>query len=1414
MAKQSSKDVAINRFEAGMSLDIDELLQKANTMAYASNIRFVSRDNTVYVLTNIKGTVDEAAMSGGYIPIGVANKNGIAYIVSAKISGGVATGDGQIGTFPSPDYSTGNITQAYRPLQNYSGDVPQDPLVYGDFTSVHFGFDLRYDLDVELQNSYDGSLNIVITDGSAPMKIINSGFVVLPDRKYFEVDQSGTKDTNRYDLIHWDTTINLVQTSSKIAKLTFEGVDPGGNLKAGNYTYFFRYATQDGDETDVFESSRIVSIFPGDNPSNIKGGAGDGEVVAKTAKFNISNLDQSYARIIPYFTWISGVDSSIIQAVRIDTLIPISGTEQTFYHTGYEEVSIIDVAEISISSGSLETARTIAQFQGRLFGANIQTKNTHDQDFLDFAKTVFIGSKEEQLDTPDFKEISDMIIASNNQVIPESNGWNNGYYNPRNIYDKLSYMGGETYPYRMVFILPDGSSSKGYPMTAIDNKSNQDLDALYAQISSVEKDDMEANNGFYKGTGVFEDTMLNTNGLYRFPNRANATKMFDSDDETITINGVTFKIPDINDPLFASIKEKSIGCYFVRAENTKDSITQGVLFNTMSVPNFEFFRQTDFYGLSQYAGQVYTDSNSMSIPMYNYMMEASQRYVVDNNGGGTWLGQKNIKDDGIGEDPGLFVQHFVQRTSVDTSFVNLYNKKKFAFLSSDIWSEKETFISRINNLSVKFDTIYRVTNNYAIPTPTVFSGDGGKDADPQDAYQVAARGWSVIRPRALAWSSATKEADMSFVVGGTKAFNADKFGGGALFATNPAQSLGESGGLNTDYRNVVLKNDILYNDYCGLYLKNDELEIASGYPQWDNESDCSSGIQVYADTLTDAMMYANIYDAGGQRTPVAIEGTYGNADNLVYYPITNKMYWDDTIKEADPTNTLEGALIDDVTDRRIVAFGGDTYVGSSFRKLFYNARPLTDNTIDGVESAKTNVGYTMQFFHESTNNQVLRNETIVDELTEDSKRTFKPYEATAYTYSTQVDGSDNYWRKDERILETSGYNKGYADTITRKSIGSILQTAPFSRESWLARVWYSAKHIPNSFQNSYRIWGGTAYQDFDTSLGEIIAIRVFNNALYVIQENGIGVLSVNERVETGSDSAGAIFIESNSVLSPYIGQLTSMMGSKYKESIQVTENGMYGYSEEQSKIWKIGRDGLNNTSDLNIGSFLMKNGGSWRNGTTNVFLKNIRSHYDVKNKEVVFAFVDGENSFTLGYFEPLGIFTSFYTYVPNFIFAVYDEMYSHKGGKLWRHDADESDRVSFYGGDFSFSIHFIVNDNVIGTKVYENLQLVSNNELPDEIVYKVQGAKSTQAVNYDPENIHLSNAFYRDEKVLVSVPVVDEVTNESASGYVPISKDNALSLLQSTAKMRGKTMRVEITYGTQKQLRLQSVVTFYRRSFS
>ena len=60
-----------------------------------------------------------------------------------------------------------------------------------------------------------------------------------------------------------------------IPRLKFLGVNYGGNLSIGNYHFYFRYIDEDGNESDFFAESGLVSIFIGNSADSIHSGFRD-----------------------------------------------------------------------------------------------------------------------------------------------------------------------------------------------------------------------------------------------------------------------------------------------------------------------------------------------------------------------------------------------------------------------------------------------------------------------------------------------------------------------------------------------------------------------------------------------------------------------------------------------------------------------------------------------------------------------------------------------------------------------------------------------------------------------------------------------------------------------------------------------------------------------------------------------------------------------------------------------------------------------------------------------------------------------------------------------------------------------------------------------------------------------------------
>ena len=124
-------------------MDLNPLSSQNTVLTNALNATLVTIDGDEMILQNDMGnlkatyTVDnkelEVTLTPGFIPIGINTLNGIAYIVSFNPN----TQEGEIGTFPSPNYNVENgllinddnegrekLVNKYQPLYNlYKGSV-------------------------------------------------------------------------------------------------------------------------------------------------------------------------------------------------------------------------------------------------------------------------------------------------------------------------------------------------------------------------------------------------------------------------------------------------------------------------------------------------------------------------------------------------------------------------------------------------------------------------------------------------------------------------------------------------------------------------------------------------------------------------------------------------------------------------------------------------------------------------------------------------------------------------------------------------------------------------------------------------------------------------------------------------------------------------------------------------------------------------------------------------------------------------------------------------------------------------------------------------------------------------------------------------------------------------------------------
>lgn len=338
-----------------------------------------------------------------------------------------------------------------------------------DFETNELQFDLSHPVNILAQYSYDNSVNLILNDGKNIPRLINSRFSATGKNTYEIVDRQGNNDTNIYDQgSQFDIDTSLYKRVIEIPNLLFYGVYSGGNLKVGNYHFYFKYADADNNETDFVAESGLVSLFIGINPTGIKSGMRD-ENCYKTVKFYLSNIDSSYSYVHVYYTReTSDIDqNAVTKAARIEkNYIVNNALACDVVITGFENETEIPLSDINVQYNIADAVETQAQCQNRLFLGNVHKPNIPYQELQDLSLRFlpFLYTEEYPLQ-----------ITKDYEIQSQSRG----YYDPSYIYNKVGYWDQELYRLGIVYILPDNSLSPVFNIRGRENLTVNETSDLY-----------------------------------------------------------------------------------------------------------------------------------------------------------------------------------------------------------------------------------------------------------------------------------------------------------------------------------------------------------------------------------------------------------------------------------------------------------------------------------------------------------------------------------------------------------------------------------------------------------------------------------------------------------------------------------------------------------------------------------------------------------------------------------------------------------------------------------------------------------------------------------------------------------------------------------------------------------------------
>ena len=1166
-----------------------------------------------------------------------------------------------------------------------------------DFITNELSFDLSHPVDILPQYSYDGSVNLILNDGLNIPRLINSRFTVTGRNTYKIIDRKGDNDTNIYDQgEQFDVDTSLFKNVNKIPKLEYLGTS-GGNLKIGNYHFYFKYADADGNESDWVAESGLVSVFAGTTPQSVDTGIRD-ENSIKSVHFNLSNIDVGYSYVKVYYTRYSAdVDSNyVVQAKRIDKnfLISTNGTCNIFIN-GDENETEVTLEEINSSFDVIQNAKTQCTAGNRLFMANIH-KSRIEYDELSKLSLCFCPYKSE--------ESYPLINGGMNEKY-EINTWNWGYYDTKYIYDKTGYWPGELYRIGVVYILKDGSLSPVFNIRGATNIPTLTPDDRYYDIDQKMYADREFDSkklrNLLNEIDYSEEDYMIVGGVASNENAKGVIQLSSDVSEPFPVLGINITTHNL---VIEELKKHCKGFFFVRQKRMPMTLAQGVVIGvdkesrTPTIPTMagvidnittenSFIETSDIndvnYISEGFLGRYYFSMEKkpigtgkkllIALGVVAVLAAAAVATVFTCGAAGVALGAglaavastAAISAGGaavgaaigtIGIVAGATLA--VSATAIGAEYIALkarQNRNKRAAKACkgrnedipDGYERKETEDSRklMHDLNARY-IVKDVTKNspdaiivpdYQVNQPYYNQFFTGGNFYVKLAHE---------QPNTNYLNDGYFESDSRhFYVPGYLLESDNKFYNVKLVGVPdgcPIKMIGENKYCaRAGYPEEAHQYKFIGKAYEDTVNKKDNSDIIRG------NFGSFVGVSGYTGHACDQV---DIMIPGYQQNNIGMYLQLRAQDSSAFYAISDRIDINTINKN---TSLLKESAIDK-KDFSLICYRGDSYICQYTHRINRNfndpSAPYNDDIVD-PNSWKDNydpdkpesyaninlgdvnaiqLGMWLTFNVRSSYNLNIRtvDKSNVDEyIMCGNYRSFYPH------YGQLADGN-------QKIPDSAQLNKGFTKSVSEKYYFEV-PDVPYIKQEFQNRIVFSDIHINDAYKNGFRVLRTTNHKDYPMTYGSITKLVELKNALMIIFEHGIGLVSINNTAE-----------HSSQVLSD-LNMVSDTYGSQWADSIIKTPSGVYGVDTVAKKIWRVKEGQIELISDMRVQEFLNQNISLTERELTPVIgVRNVKTLYNSFKHDIMFTFYDNlqgtsERSWNLCWNEVLGIFTTFYSWIPS-----------------------------------------------------------------------------------------------------------------------------------------------------------------------
>ena len=1287
---------------------------------------------------------------------------------------------------------------AFNEFQAYTLHEPGELV---DFITDELSFDISHPVDILPQYSYDGSVNLILNDGLNIPRLINSRFTVTGKNTYKVIDRKGDNDTNIYDQgEQFDVDTSLFKNVNKIPKLEYLGTSTG-NMSIGNYHFYFKYADADGNESDWVAESGLVSVFIGNTPNSVHTGIRD-ENSVKSVRFKLSNIDIGYSYVKVYYTrYTADVNSNyVIHAKRIDKnfLVSNSGTCSILI-TGDENETEVTLEEINSSFDVIQNAQTQCSAANRLFMANIH-KARIEYDVLTKLSLCFCP----------YKAVEEYPLIDNGIDINYNISANtDGYYDSEFIYNKTGYWPGELYRFGVVYILKDGSLS---PVFNIRGATNVPLWYLGGDTTStyykVERDFIDTNVESEKLLDHViqeieyseEDFMIvggqgdneNAKGVVQFsPESYDGLKPF-------PIIGLNIRA---NKLVIEELKKYVKGFFFVRQKRIPLTLAQGIVVGldkesrTPTLPTLSGVVDNINYNNSFVETSDINDINFVSegfLSRYFFTLDKKDSGLFKKIA--TAVGVVVVLAAAVvatvftcgAAAVALGVAIAPAFIAGTTAFAGLVTAVGIA-AGASIAVAATAFGAQAVALKARQKRHKREAQAVKGRNDDIPKGYERKEQDESRKLKHDLDERYIIKDPSKNVPDALIVPDYQVNQPYYNQFlTGDEFTI-SLAYEQPDTNYLNDGYFESDSRHFYVSGYSLQNDNrsskvnlvgvpdgCPIKMIGEDKYCArAGYPEeafqyefqgvaYDDSENKKANSDIIRGNFGSFVGMKGYRGHACDQVNIMIPGYRENnlfeyvqlrvQDTSAFYAISDRI----DINEINRKDTLLAESDYEAQNFAATYYRGDCYICQYTHRIIRNfndpSAPYNDKIVDpnswrdnydpdkpesyaGINLGDVNavkLGLWLTFQLRSSYNLNIRtiDKSHVDEaLMCGNNRSFYP------NYGQLASGN-------QKIPDSDQYNKGFTKSVSEKYYFEV-PDVPYIKQEFQNRIVFSDIHINDAYKNGFRVLRTMNHKDYPMTHGSITKLIELKNALLVVFEHGIGLISINNSAEHPSQILSDINI------------ISDTYGSQWKDSIIKTPSGVYGVDTVAKKIWRVKEGQIELISDMRVQEFLNQNITlSERELTPILGIRNVKTVYNAFKHDVLFTFYDNlhgihEKSWNLCWNEILGIFTTFYSWIPSEMENIDNIPFSFNRDTV---KAISKLGVSDHGNDYSDGV--TLSNNVIN--VINPVKIEEPNS--DYFTQPSFEVRNKELVMYYVDK----HGHQKEYKFLESVPTGDDYKNVKA----------------------------------------------------